>query len=137
MSLSSDMEFIGLTIFLLSTLGQSPVAKAHTACPQGVTLGSSQCLPTGPGATQALSPSLHGWKTTWDDLASDAEVTVMGTSSDQSSRREAEGRHSEMPIDGWARLQDHTGLRKPMRLDRRAGGQSRELQAYAFPRTYG
>lgn len=64
-------------------------AYAQTACPQGVTPGSSQCLPTGSAATQAPSPPPPKWRTTWGAFASDAEVAVTGTSSDQPSRRAA------------------------------------------------
>lgn len=79
-----------LTFVAMLTLNAVALtANAQTACPQGVTPGSSQCLPTGSGATQAPSPPPPRWKTTWGAFASDAEVAVTGTSSDQPSRRAA------------------------------------------------
>ena len=79
-------------IFFLYLCGSlSTAALSQTACPQGVTPGSSQCLPTGVSGEQA-SPSPR-WRTTWGAMAEDEENGYVGTSSGQSTkvaaRREA------------------------------------------------
>ncbi len=64
-------------------------ACAQTACPQGMTPGSSQCLSTGSAATGSPPSPESKWRTTWGAFASDAAAAVTGTSSDQPSRRAA------------------------------------------------
>lgn len=77
-------------MFLLSlSAGLNTMALAQTACPQGVTPGSSQCLPTGGGAAQASSPLHPRWKTTWGAIAMSSETGEVGTSVDRLSKREA------------------------------------------------
>ena len=64
--------------------------NAQTACPQGVTPGSQQCLPTGQGTAPAPSPARQPrWKLTWGAFASDDAVAVIGTSSGEHSSRSA------------------------------------------------
>lgn len=61
-------------------------AVAQTACPQGVTPGSSQCLPTGTGATSAPPPPRARWIQTWGAMAEDNLSSTVGTSTGESSR---------------------------------------------------
>lgn len=83
------MEMKAMT-FLLSLCGSlSATALAQTACPQGVTPGSSQCLPTVLGAAQASSPPHPRWKTTWGAIAMSSETGEVGTSVGRFSKREA------------------------------------------------
>lgn len=64
--------------------------KSQTACPQGVTPGSQQCLPTNQGSTSTPIPARQPrWKLTWGALASDDAVAVVGTSSGEYSSRAA------------------------------------------------
>lgn len=64
--------------------------NAQTACPQGVTPGSQQCLPTGQGAAPAVTPTRQPrWKLTWGAFASDEAAAVIGTSSGEYSSRSA------------------------------------------------
>lgn len=75
-------------IFLLSLSGSlSAMAIAQIACPQGVTPGSSQCLPSGGGA--APSPAPPRWRLTWGAMAEDGTAGYVGTSTGQFSRRSA------------------------------------------------
>ncbi len=68
----------------------SASAFAQTACPQGVTPGSQQCLPTNQGATSAPTPARQPrWKLTWGVFASDDAAAVVGTSSGEYSSRSA------------------------------------------------
>lgn len=82
------MKLTSITLFTALS-AMTIVASSQTACPQGVTPGSSQCLPTGSGATQAPSPPPPRWRATWGAFASDPEIAVTGTSSDQPSQRAA------------------------------------------------
>lgn len=64
--------------------------KGQTACPQGVTPGSQQCLPTNQGAPSAPAPARQPrWKLTWGAFASDNAAAVVGTSSGEYSSRSA------------------------------------------------
>lgn len=66
------------------------MVNAQTACPQGVTPGSQQCLPTVQGTAPAPSPARQPrWKLTWGAFASDDAVAVIGTSSGEHSSRSA------------------------------------------------
>ncbi|WP_425504905.1 DUF4189 domain-containing protein [Pseudoxanthomonas japonensis] len=58
--------------------------QAQMACPQGVTPGSAQCLPSGPGATPP--PAGPRWRSTWGAFANDSQVAVTGSSSGQLTR---------------------------------------------------
>jgi hypothetical protein len=62
------------------------VVGAQTACPQGVTPGSSVCLPTGTAATQNPAPPAPRWRSTWGAFANDSQVAVTGSSSGQLTR---------------------------------------------------
>ena len=62
-------------------------AHAQMACPQGVTPGSAQCLPTGPGSQAAPPPPR--WRLTWGAMAEDESTGNVGTSTGQLSRRSA------------------------------------------------
>lgn len=61
-----------------------PFAYAQMACPQGVTPGSAQCLPSGPGAQTA--PPAPRWRLTWGAMAEDEETGNVGTSTGKFSR---------------------------------------------------
>lgn len=64
-------------------------ASAQMACPQGVTPGSSQCLPTG-GAPQAQTRNPPPrWKLTWGAIAMSSKTGEVGTSVGRFSKREA------------------------------------------------
>lgn len=73
-------------------------AWAQMACPQGVTPGSAQCLPSGGAATQA-APAPR-WQTTWGAMVEDLENGYVGTSAGQftktGARREAMRKCVEM-----------------------------------------
>lgn len=58
--------------------------RAQMACPQGVTPGSAQCLPSGSGAQNA--PSAARWRLTWGAMAEDEETGNVGTSTGKVSR---------------------------------------------------
>jgi hypothetical protein len=62
---------------------------AQTACPQGVTPGSSQCLPSPQGGSQATQEAAPRWKLTWGAIALDDQTVSIGTSTGQASRRAA------------------------------------------------
>ncbi|MGR4875253.1 DUF4189 domain-containing protein [Pseudoxanthomonas sp. LARHCG66] len=62
-------------------------ANAQMACPQGVTPGSSQCLPSGGGG--AAPPPAPRWRLTWGAMAEDVATGYVGTSTGQFSRRAA------------------------------------------------
>ena len=65
----------------------SDTSTAQMACPQGVTPGSSQCLPSGGGATvPAPQPR---WRAAWGAMVEDRKTGYVGTSSGQSSRAAA------------------------------------------------
>lgn len=72
---------VGLILF-------SGQASAQMACPQGVTPGSSQCLPTGGTATP--TPRSPRWVLTWGAMAEDQRSSVVGTSSGELSRGAAQ-----------------------------------------------
>jgi len=63
-------------------------ASAQMACPQGVSPGSSQCLPTG----GTVAPPARGprWVLTWGAMAEDQKASIVGTSSGELSRRAAQ-----------------------------------------------
>lgn len=66
-----------------------PIAAfAQTACPQGVTPGSSQCLPT--GGTAAPPARAPRWVLTWGAMAEDRKSSIVGTSSGELSRGAAQ-----------------------------------------------
>lgn len=67
----------------------SATAGAQTACPQGVTPGSSQCLPTPQGGSQAIQAPAPRWKLTWGAIALDQSTVSIGTATGQVSRRAA------------------------------------------------
>lgn len=79
------------SLILLSLLGPFSGVQAQTACPQSVTPGSSQCLPTGVSGGQAAPPPR--WRTTWGAMAEDDEKGYVGTSVGEltkaAARREA------------------------------------------------
>lgn len=79
-------------IVLAGLLGTGTVAEAlaQMACPQGVTPGSSQCLPTGAGATSGPPPPRARWIQTWGAMAEDSLSSKVGTSTGESSRRAAQ-----------------------------------------------
>ena len=79
-------------IALFGLLGFSTAggALAQTACPQGVTPGSSQCLPTSTGATSAPQPRRARWVKTWGAMAEDSLSSKVGTSTGEYSRRAAQ-----------------------------------------------
>jgi len=62
-------------------------AEAQMACPQGVTPGSSQCLPSGGGG--AAPPPAPRWRLTWGAMVEDTVTGYVGTSTGQFSRRAA------------------------------------------------
>ena len=64
-----------------------PFAHAQMACPQGVTPGSTQCLPSGPSAQPA--PPAARWRFTWGAMAEDEETGNVGTSTGKFSRSAA------------------------------------------------
>ena len=66
--------------------GGSFSAFAQTACPQGVTPGSSLCLPTGAAATQSPALPAPRWRSTWGAFANDSQAAVTGSSSGQLTR---------------------------------------------------
>lgn len=65
------------------------VVVAQTACPHGVTPGSSQCLPSSQGGDQAVQEVAPRWKLTWGAIALDDKTVSIGTATGQSSRRAA------------------------------------------------
>lgn len=73
----------------LALAGGAFAAFAQTACPQGVTPGSSQCLPTGTG-TVAPPARQPRWMLTWGAMAEDVLSSKVGTSTGESSRRAAQ-----------------------------------------------
>ena len=84
-----------LTIASIMLACMPTMLKAQTACPQGVTPGSQQCLPTSQGTAPGSIPARQPrWKLTWGALASDDAVAVVGTSSGEYSSRSA--RSAEM-----------------------------------------
>lgn len=62
-------------------------AVAQMACPQGVTPGSSQCLPSG-GTSEAPTPRPR-WRTAWGAMVEDRSTGYVGTSSGHFSRAAA------------------------------------------------
>ena len=62
-------------------------AVAQMACPQGVTPGSSQCLPSG-GTSEAPTPRPR-WRTAWGAMVEDRSTGYVGTSSGYFSRAAA------------------------------------------------
>ncbi|PZQ28043.1 DUF4189 domain-containing protein [Pseudoxanthomonas japonensis] len=79
-----------ITLFFLLGIFSVGGASAQTACPQGVTPGSSQCLPTGTGATSAPPPPRARWIKTWGAMAEDSLSSKVGTSTGEFSRRAAQ-----------------------------------------------
>lgn len=77
-----------LSLFLLlGSLAAMP-AKAQMACPQGVTPGSAQCLPSsGGGAPAPQAPPR--WRLTWGAMAEDVVTGNVGTSTGHFSRHAA------------------------------------------------
>lgn len=84
-------------LFLL-LLAVSPLARAQTACPQGVTAGSALCGPT-PSPTvyapQEPAPAvgyvpLGEWKSAWGTIAMDESLGRVGAAAQMTSREEAE-----------------------------------------------
>lgn len=63
-------------------------AYAQMACPQGVTPGSSQCLPTGGGQQSPIAPAPR-WRLTWGAIAMSSSTGEVGTSVGRFSKREA------------------------------------------------
>ena len=63
-------------------------ASAQMACPQGVTPGSSRCLPSGVSAGQAPPPPPR-WRTTWGAMVEDEENGYVGTSVGQFTKAAA------------------------------------------------
>lgn len=86
----SDRLLRLLSLFLLLGSLAAVPAKAQMACPQGVTPGSSQCLPTGTGATSRPPPPRARWIQTWGAMAEDGLSSKVGTSTGESSRRAAQ-----------------------------------------------
>ncbi|MBD9468904.1 DUF4189 domain-containing protein [Pseudoxanthomonas sp. PXM01] len=66
----------------------SSSAFAQTACPQGVTPGNSQCLPT--GGTTAPPARAPRWMLTWGAMAEDVLSSKVGASTGESSRSSAQ-----------------------------------------------
>lgn len=65
-------------------------AYAQTACPQGVAPGSPQCGPSGGnGAVMSPKKPTAHWKLTWGALVRDHSKGIVGTSTDQNSKRKA------------------------------------------------
>lgn len=62
---------------------------AQTACPQGVSPGSSQCLPSGGAQQTQPSAPKPRWKLTWGAIAMSSETGEVGTSVGRFSKREA------------------------------------------------
>ena len=74
---------------LLAFATSNTPASAQMACPQGVTPGSSQCLPTG-GAQQSQPPvPKPRWRLTWGAIAMSSRTGEVGTSVGRFSKREA------------------------------------------------
>ena len=79
---------IFVTALVAGLLVSSGHASAQMACPQGVTPGSSQCLPTGGAvAPPARAPR---WVLTWGAMAEDQKSSIVGTSSGELSRGAAQ-----------------------------------------------
>lgn len=77
--------FLGLV-----SIASPLTALAQMACPQGVTPGSQQCLPSKSGAVNvAPAPRQLRWKLTWGAFALDNEAAVIGTSTGEFSKRSA------------------------------------------------
>lgn len=76
-------------VVVLTLVALSLSVQAQTACPQGVTPGGSQCLPT--GGSQQAQPSAPEprWRLTWGAIAMSSETGEVGTSVGRSSKREA------------------------------------------------
>ena len=88
------MRLQGVIAWICASLGFlacAASASAQMACPQGVTPGSSQCLPSGVSVEQASPPPR--WRTTWGAMVEDEENGYVGTSVGQftkaAARREA------------------------------------------------
>lgn len=65
-------------------------ALAQTACPQGVSPGDPRCGSSSGGlAIEPVYVPKMRWKSTWGGFASDAEGSVIGTSTGQSSKSAA------------------------------------------------
>lgn len=82
-------ELLNLALVAFLALA-SGVAFGQTACPHGVTPGSSQCLPSGAGAASVPPPPRARWIQTWGAMAEDARSSKVGTASGEMSRRAAE-----------------------------------------------
>ena len=84
--MTSPRFFLYLGLLLVSSSG-----LAQTACPHGVAPGSPQCGPTGGGS--GVSPqrqSIATWKTTWGAYAEDSTNGIVGSVTQQRSKRAAE-----------------------------------------------
>lgn len=77
------------TTLVVAGMLWSATARAQTACPQGVTPGSSQCLPTPQGGNQGAQEATPRWKLTWGAIALDDNTVSIGTATGQASRRAA------------------------------------------------
>ena len=82
-------ELLNLALVAFLALA-SGVAFGQTACPHGVTPGSSQCLPSGAGAANVPPPPRARWIQTWGAMAEGARSSKVGTASGETSRRAAE-----------------------------------------------
>lgn len=74
---------------LIVGLLSSASGLAQTACPQGVTPGSSQCLPSPQGGDQTVREAEPRWRLTWGAIALDDKTVSIGTATGQASRRAA------------------------------------------------
>lgn len=84
---STMRTYVALALILLVS---PSVVRAQMACPQGVTPGSQQCLPSNTGgANAAPAPRQPRWKLTWGAFASDNAASVIGTSTGQPNKRSA------------------------------------------------
>lgn len=83
---SMSNHLLRLLPVILGSLVVAPT-KAQMACPQGVTPGSAQCLPSGGGGS--APPPAPRWRLTWGAMAEDVTTGYVGTSTGQFSRRVA------------------------------------------------
>ena len=79
---------VAVILVVAGTL-RSPAVLAQTACPQGVTPGSSQCLPSPQGGNQVVQEATPRWKLTWGAISLDDKTVSIGTATGQASRRAA------------------------------------------------